>query len=83
MDGMSSDDLMLSLVLAGIALTTVYFYVALVLWRKRNADVQKKAAALRQLHLARVTQQQDAAANSAAIADSPRQQPRDKGRLAA
>jgi hypothetical protein len=83
MSGMSSDDLMLSLVLAGIALTTVYFYVAYVLWRKHNTDVQKKAAALRELHLQRITQQHDAAANSPAIADASLQQPRDKGRLAA
>jgi hypothetical protein len=51
---MTSDIVMIALVLAGIALTIAYFYVA-VLWGRRHARRERqKDAALRKLHTERL-----------------------------
>jgi hypothetical protein len=47
---MSSDIVMIALVLAGIALTITYFYVATLFWRQHTRRERKNAAVLRDLH---------------------------------
>jgi hypothetical protein len=51
---MNSDIVMIALVLAGIALTITYFYVAVLLWRQHARRERQKDTALRQLHTDRV-----------------------------
>jgi hypothetical protein len=58
---MSSDDLMIGLVVGGIGLTVAYFCVAYILWRRHKAAEFRKAAELRKLHLDRVPRREAAA----------------------
>jgi hypothetical protein len=51
---MISDIVMIALVLAGIALTLSYFYVAVLLWRRHARSERRKQAALRMLHAERL-----------------------------
>ena len=51
---MNSDIVMIALVLAGIALTLSYFYVAVLLWRLHARSERRKLAALRMLHAERL-----------------------------
>ena len=51
---MSSDIVMIALVLTGIALTIAYFYVAVLLWRRHARRDRQKEAALRKLHAERL-----------------------------
>jgi hypothetical protein len=51
---MNSDIVMIALVLAGIALTMTYFYVAVLLWRRHARRERQKDAALRKLHTERL-----------------------------
>jgi hypothetical protein len=78
---MSSDDLMISLVVAGFGLTTVYFYVAYILWRKHKAAALKNAAALRNLHAARVSRQDKIPVAAPVLKTAPHRAAR--GKLAA
>ena len=51
---MNSDIVMIALVLAGIALTITYFYVAVLLWRRHARRERQKEVALRKLHTERL-----------------------------
>lgn len=51
---MSSDIVMMGLVLAGMGLTMTYFYVALRSWRKDSRLERERADALRTLHSERL-----------------------------
>jgi ABC-type nickel/cobalt efflux system permease component RcnA len=51
---MSSDIVMMALVLAGLALTVTYFYVAVLLWRQHARRERQKEAAQRKLHAERL-----------------------------
>jgi hypothetical protein len=51
---MISDIVMIALVLAGIALTLSYFYVAVLLWRRHARSERRKLAALHMLHAERL-----------------------------
>jgi hypothetical protein len=51
---MNSDIVMIALVLAGIALTITYFYVAVLLWRRHARRERQNDAALRKLHTDRL-----------------------------
>jgi CHASE1-domain containing sensor protein len=51
---MSSDIVMMALVLAGLALTITYFYVAVHLWRQHAQRELEKEAAQRALHTERL-----------------------------
>jgi hypothetical protein len=53
---MSSDIVMMALVLAGLALTITYFYVAVLLWRRHAQRERRQEAAQRQLHGERLAQ---------------------------
>jgi hypothetical protein len=47
---MSSDVVMMALVLAGLALTITYFYVAVLLWRQHAQRERENEATQRKLH---------------------------------
>jgi hypothetical protein len=69
---MSSDIVMMALVLAGVALTFAYFYVAVLLWRQHTQRERQKEAAQRKLHAERFAQgPRSAAAASPAAAANP------------
>jgi hypothetical protein len=53
---MSSDIVMMALVLAGLALTVTYFFVAVLLWRQHTQREREKDAAQRKLHAERLAQ---------------------------
>jgi hypothetical protein len=69
--GMSSDIVMMALVLAGLALTITYFYVAVLLWRQHAQREREKEAAQRKLHAERLQGLRSAASTSPAAATSP------------
>jgi hypothetical protein len=52
---MSSDIVMIALVIAGIALTVAYFFVAVQMWRRHARIERLKEAAARRLHTERLT----------------------------
>lgn len=51
---MSSDIVMIALVIAGIALTVAYFFVAVQMWRRHTRTERQKEAAARKLHSERL-----------------------------
>jgi hypothetical protein len=53
---MSSDVVMMALVLAGLALTITYFYVAVLLWRQHAQRERENEAMQRKLHAERLAQ---------------------------
>jgi Na+/melibiose symporter-like transporter len=62
---MSSDVVMIALVLAGIALTIAYFFVAVQMWRRHARAEREKEAAARKLHADRLMLGRQRSASSA------------------
>jgi C4-dicarboxylate-specific signal transduction histidine kinase len=61
---MTSDIVMIALVLAGIALTLAYFFVAVQMWRRLARTERQKEAASRRLHAERLTDERRRALSS-------------------
>lgn len=57
---MSFDFLMIAVVVGGIVLSAAYVRAEYRSWREQGADERRRAAALRDLHAARLTEQQEA-----------------------
>jgi hypothetical protein len=57
---MSFDVLMVALVLAGIGLSAAYVSAEYRNWREHGAAERRRAAALRELHAARLSEQREA-----------------------
>jgi Na+/melibiose symporter-like transporter len=53
---MNSDIVMIAMVVAGIALTMAYFFVAVQMWRRHARTERQKEAASRRLHADRLTE---------------------------
>jgi hypothetical protein len=62
---MSSDIVMIALVIAGIALTVAYFFVAVQMWRRHARTERQKEAAARKLHAERLMLGRQRSASSA------------------
>ena len=52
---MSSDIVMIALVVVGIALTMAYFFVAVQMWRRQARTERQKEVASHRLHAERLT----------------------------
>jgi hypothetical protein len=69
---MSSDIVMMALVLAGLALTITYFCVAVLLWRQHTQRQRQLEVAQRNLHAQRLAHElRSAASASPADATNP------------
>jgi hypothetical protein len=66
---MSSDIVMIALVIAGIALTVAYFFVAVQMWRRHARTERLKEAAARKLHAERLMPDRHRSAASAPSGD--------------
>ncbi len=62
---MSSDAVMIALAVAGMALTLVYFFVAVQTWRRQARAGQLKEAAARSLHAERLSRERRPIASTA------------------